>query len=740
MAVLQTGFSNAYARLCHFVAIRKDATSVTAAEDGVVRATVYFSDKVTARDLLEIQENAKTFFSLSFSTEEIDHSVGRLIDAGQLVRNSDGSVTLTRAAVSALEHGVDASQTLERGVRAEWVEWLTGANLLPKDHDQSEIWRALQAYLAAMFTRHGVQTLELLAPAAVANESLDDLASEILDDVVKSHLPRLAPASGRKLLQSFLTDRTELRDRYLSELLDGTFSFFALTVDDETRRLLSENLPSLKLFVDTNFIFGLLELHDNPFVALSKQLADVIREQDFPFQLYYHPLTALEFRWVMDYYHRRLAGSRWPPAMSRALLRASQLNSIELKYHQLNSKQAVSVDDFFARYSNLERLLGLAGVKPFRNSYEPWLEDQVTLDLTSQYKGFLEPREKPFNVLRHDIILWRTLQMVRHSQDGLLGEDAFFLTCDYTFWHFDHKHLSRNSVAVSVLPNVLLQLLRPFVPRTGDFDRSFVNTFALPEFRTIHTANPQAVLRVAGIIRLYADLPEDVAVAILTDDALLTQVTKLDDSDPTVSDLIESAIVAEAAKWKDEADRLGEQVRQEQLMRTIASDSLVEAKKAAELHVDALGLVQQQLVGERQTRESLEAKATADEIERESERTEHAQETRRLRWLVSALGHLLLAVGGTAALMRYVELTVYGHNAVVTGASIYAVVAVAVEWTSWFRRRRQRLLARILWMLSCAAGIGAAIIGTKDMTKWAILIGAVVTLITALITALFQSD
>jgi hypothetical protein len=393
MMALQNRFSNAYGRLCHFVAIRHDSTSVTAAEDGVVRAAVYLSADVTASDTHEIANNLMSCFSLSFSDEEVERSVTRLAAGGHLVRNIDGSITLTRTAVSDLERCVDASQTLENDVRAEWFTQLTGREPLPDGHTPDEIWRALQRYLAAMFTRYGVQTLELLMPAGAVDQSLDVPASEILEHVSKSELPRFDVPIRREVLQSFLADRTDLRNRYLSELLDGTFSYFALTVDEDTRRLLGENLPPLKLFVDTNFIFGLLELDSNPVAVLSKQLASIIREQRFPFQLYYHPVTASEFRIVMDYYHKRLKSGHWPQAMSRALLRVGELRSVELKFHQMNAQMLISVDDFFARYSNLDRLLGVAGIKPYRNVYEPWLEDEVTLDLISEYKQFLEPRE-----------------------------------------------------------------------------------------------------------------------------------------------------------------------------------------------------------------------------------------------------------------------------------------------------------------------------------------------------------
>jgi hypothetical protein len=747
MAGIKKKFTNAYSRLCHFVAIRKDTASVTAAEDGVIRASIYLCENALAPDNKEISENVKAFFSLSFSEDEIEQAVERLSSAGQVIRNRDGSTALSPEALAEITECTSASARLEADVKFEWLSAVRRVGLFPNNYDEVEVWHALQAYLAAMFTRHGVQTLEVLSPTAVADESVDIAPGDVLDEVIEHELPRLTSRNGRKLLQSFLRDRTPLRNRYLSELLDGAFSFFALTVDDATRTLLRQNLPPLKLFVDTNFIFGLLELHSNPFVAISKQLADFIREQNFPFQLYYHPITAIEFKSVIDYYHRRLAGGKWSPSMSRALLRVGELSSVERKFHEINSEQSIVVDDFFARYSNLDRLLGPVGIKPFRITYEPWLEDDETLDLVGKYKQYLSDRlnvkqcaerEKPFDVLRHDIILWRTLQKVRQHNAGFLGAGAFFLTCDYTFWRFEHQELSRRSSGVSVLPNVFLQLLRPFVPRTDDFDRSFVSTFALPEFRTIHSASAQAVSRVAGIVRLYADLPEDIAVTILTDEALVTKVAKLDESDPTIHSLIESAIASEASRWQEEAVRLRQQLELEQNLSKEKSAELRRASIAAEENVRALTAVNQQLEDERIARLRTEESAAAekqrhgalvteqeevvDGLVRRAEQAEAAEKVARVELVARrqsedvrettlrrttstlfALVHVLVAFVACTFIVRYA--TAKAESAIV-GGILYAGIAAVTEFAQWFQRSRQRRLMRLLWLISIVVGVG----------------------------------
>ena len=425
---LQKRFGVAYGKLCHFVALRRDSASIAAAEDGVIRAALYFCENATAGDLDEIAQNAKAFFSLSFSLEEIERCIGRLIQEGQAERVGAGARLLPQT-LTQVEAAISAAQEMEQRVRDEWTATLIDRQLI-EARDSDDAWRATQSYLAALFVRHGVQTLELLSPQFVADEGIDMPASDILDENVRGNLSRFSRKTGRKIIRSFLTDRTPQRDAYVTELLDGTFSFFALTVDEDTRELMRKSLPPLKLLVDTNFLFGLLDLHSNAFVGISKDVVAVIREQRLPFQLYYHPLTVDEFRSVLTFWRERLSGGHWSPGVSRALLRVGDLSGIERRFHEVNAEHATLVEDFFRRYGNLERVLESYGIKPYRNDYESWLGDDATLDLISQYKRFIEPNEKAFAVLRHDVVLWRTIREMSLRGPGPLGSGAFFLTCD----------------------------------------------------------------------------------------------------------------------------------------------------------------------------------------------------------------------------------------------------------------------------------------------------------------------
>lgn len=755
---IQRRFGVAYGRLCHFVALRRDHSSIAAAEDGVIRAAMFLCENGEAPDLDEIIENAKAFFSLTFSREEIERSIDRLVEVGQAERVGDGA-RLLRGTLDDVDKIVRKAQESEQTIRDEWAAELQ-ANGLVESQDADDAWRALQSYLAALFTRHGVQTLELIAPEFIDDESVDMPASEILDHIVAEMLPKRSRRKGREIVRSFLTDRTPLRDEYLTELLDATFSFFALTVDEETRELLRKNLPPLKLLVDTNFLFGLLDLHSNAFVAVSKDVVAVVSAEKLPFQLYYHPLTVDEFRSVLDFSRRRLAGGRWTSTVSRALLKVGDLSGIDRRYHELNAQHPTLVDDFFARYDNLERVLDSHGIKPYRNSYESWLDDEETLNLVSRYKRFIEPNEKYFTVLRHDIILWRTLRDMRRHDPGPFGTGAFFLTCDYSLWRFDHQQLNRGTSGVTVLPNVFMQLLRPFIPRTANFDASFVSTFALPEFRTIRSATGKAVQRVASVIRLYADLPEELAEKILSDEVLIKKVSKIREDDPAIVDLIESAIADEALRLKHDRDRLNDELTKQKEETAIVSRTLTEAAQSADDRLLAIKNLQDELVIAKAqvqttilgTTKALDALSTQEKTlgakvsqleaqrtaaredaaraarEANDERTRRAALTRKL----AAVLHILIGAASVITFLLISPDKVTKTLGVVI-AIAYAVAGAALEVWGWGAKADHAWWGRVC-IGSVVIALGAGLLIRDDYPRlgW-VFIGAAVAAALALL-------
>jgi hypothetical protein len=540
MAIATKNYSEIYSRVCHFVALRKSDNAILDVQDGLICEAVYLFPNTESRGVGDV---VRDLFGLKFSSSEIQDSIERSARVGRLELNGE-RVRCSNPESQRISANISKAQDIEKQVKLEWFDQLEEKQLIPRT-DFDAAWTALQNYLSRIFRRHGVQATEFLNPGRVENGK-DDTAGGILDEVLKRYLTSIPIKEARQILRSFVITRTAKRTLYLSQLVDGTFSFFALTADTQTSELLRHNLMPLKLLLDTNFIFGLLQMHVNAFVSVSNDLIQLINDNRFPFQLYYHPLTVREFNTVLEYSKQRILGKEWSQSLSRALLKAAFLSGIEYRFHELNSESKITPNEFFDRYSHVERILHSFGIRKYNDDFNHLLEDDQTLELISKYKMFLAPKEKAHNTLLHDVVLWRTLQTIRKKSAEPFGAGAMFLSCDYSFFNFDRKVLRQvGQVGTVVLPNVFLQLLRPFVARTNDFDSKFIETFALPEFRTIHGADNRALSRIAQTLTLYSDIDENLALKLLTDEALISQVRNLKEDDPSIQPLIEQAIVSE---------------------------------------------------------------------------------------------------------------------------------------------------------------------------------------------------
>lgn len=750
MAVAIKTYSEVYSRMCHFVALRKSDSAVNEVQDALIRESIYLFPN---SEIESVGALVRDLFGLSFSGAEIRDSIDRSLTSGVLEASST-QIRCSHDEEKKIAFALASTKELEEAVKKEWCDQLTRDNLIAQELCDAA-WAALQHYLSRIFGRHGVEAVEFLDPSRTDGD--DETAGVILDEVIKRYLSQLPVQVARSIIRSFVTSRTDKRVLYLSQLLDGTFSFFALTADVETSKLLRHNLVPMKLLLDTNFIFGLLHMHVNAFVSVSNDLISLIRDNKFPFDLYYHPLTVQEFNTVMDFSKQKIIGKEWSPALSRALLKAGFLSGIEYRFHELNGNTKITPKEFFDRYSNVERILQSFGIRVYNDDFGRLLQDDSTLELISKYKMFLSPKEKSHNTLLHDVVLWRTLQSIRKRSSEPFGAGAMFLSCDYSFFNFDRNQLRQNGqVGTVILPNVFLQLLRPFVSRTADFDAKFIETFALPEFRTIHAADNKALSRIGQTLALYSDIDEPLALKLLTDEALISKVRDLKPDDPAIQPLIEQAIIGEnqslrqdltvtAEKLAAREESLGKvgselaEIRQEASRQHETNKAMVAAAEAgssaqkAELQqfrkkVNETALAFQQEKAAREAAEAALAQAQAKLIESQNERIALRNRLKQVsRFCLYFIPAALMLLG-----MKWGYLKAPPHPRVARyGLFSSALVMSAVDLLLKGHKRRRGLILTSWLIISVLVGTAFGI--DWQSAQWVLLIIAILGVVAQIV-------
>ena len=398
-----------------------------------------------------------------------------------------------------------------------------------------------------------MQTVSLLdvhrGPAKDAQPILKASLDDLLDQLECGETERKTFENAIRLFLSEVGGDSDRRT-FVVQLADGAFSFYSLSAPPEVSARLQSKLEELTLFLDTNFLFGILGLHVNPFDSVSEELIAVVSREKLPFKLRYHEATLDEMHRTIVGITSTLKGRYWPQAVSRAAIRSPYISGIEKRFHEMNANQTVDPAVFFEPYDHPDVLLKDKGIQIYRSSSRR-LEERA--DLIGQYKEFLERRhrEKPYEAIDHDMTVLDCVRHLRSTAASSLDAKGLIVTCDTLLTRFDWQELRTNDeLACTVLPNHFLQLLRPFITASAEFDKSFAESFAIAEFRTISKSN-EATLKLLTMLATYEDIREETVQSLLANELLIDKL-KGSKNDAEFKQLVDAAIAAENAQLLEE--------------------------------------------------------------------------------------------------------------------------------------------------------------------------------------------
>jgi hypothetical protein len=539
-------YDKVFNRVCHIVALKQDG-KLRAAIDGIVLTAFAYDSTLAPKDAKELQNAIEVLFGVELKITDVEHAIDNNLERGHLQRQNGALFLLPATRVEYARH-IEAAVNLEQTVRNEWLEQIADFVTPKSDNWENKLWRCLSTYMARTFHQHGVQTVQLLNPALPLDEEDTKSLQSYLNEAHRRHCNDMAIEVVAAAVQSFFTKTTNNRVAYVTQLLDGTFTYFALTVDEETARFLRENLKPLTIFVDTNFVFGLFDMHDNSLNEVSRELVETVKQNNLPFTFAYHPKTLEEIEQTLFSYGSRLRARRsWSQQTSRIAIKSQSLSGIERRYHQENLRNPVSPDTFLSRLDQMGTLLEDMGFVLY-SIENLGIDQQQGIDHAHDYDAYLKQRRgysKGWSLITHDILLWQTVKAKRNTGRYGLEIGAFFITVDFHLVNFERSRLrDGNNVSVTVMPNQLLQLLRPFISLASAVDEKFVETFAVPEFRVAYTDYSETTSKVLSLIDQYG-VSEETGIRLLTNKMTIEQFHSLDENSQEFQDLFESELARE---------------------------------------------------------------------------------------------------------------------------------------------------------------------------------------------------
>lgn len=569
-----------FVELCSFVAIRQAQDSEEVVRQLLLHCFALAPDfRITrTRDFAEV---IGTRFGLQLSEGRLQSAVDKLVNAGQLVRRTNKDYALSDETNARVVERLVQTRNEEDEVK---TRWLTEVRQVSPELNPEVAWGALTAVLRRLFRRHGLQTLSLIGADVSAPEAEERSVRSDVREVCAAEAPLLDAEVLEASMLSFLQGARQdaVRASFIAHLADSTVSYYSLTVPPEVAARLRTKLMQLDVFLDTNVLFGLIGLAEPETTDAALELASIVKEYGLPLELRFHEETENELRGTFNNLAFHLRSRHWPPPVSRAAARLPNINTVTRLYHERNGESAISADTFLRPYEHVDEIIRDRGAVQYRAPHDP--QPEVLYDLQHEYQAYLEERgrEKTYETVMHDVRLLHTVRRLRVAAKSSLEARAIIVTNDMMLHLYEtRKARTERRQPCTMLPRQLLQLLRPFVPATLDFDKSFAETFSAAAFRSIDGNAAAALGKLLELLAAYRDITEDTASAMLANDMILGKMQSAED-ETELQVIVESALAAENASLQTERDSLA--ARLERSHQEVASkvQALEQAQRAFE--------------------------------------------------------------------------------------------------------------------------------------------------------------
>lgn len=638
------------AALIHHVELSKAGWRDRALES-MVLSTCYVSD--IPLSVNEIAQRLNEQIETPLGRAQIESSVRRLLSKPQLVKTPDDKLNLTEETRASIEENFQGAQSLEADVRVTFASTFSGV-----DEEFRPSWEDFSAeFVAPLITELGARTYEVIS-AGERTPSTSEAHTQYMARFPKELRPQLSEA-----ISEFFDSSNSAVRRFVLSRLNATFLVQAMGLSESAFQALSEATTrrlKMDVFVDTNFLFSLIGLHENPADDVVEALERLISRTGgrTDVSLYVLPFTLEEARRTLGRYKDRLSGIVLDKSLANAVRQGtSDLSGISLKYIRegLSAETPLSADEYFAPYlDNLVEICRANGVEFYNAETDSLHEDQDVIDDLNEEREYQEERyergAKPYRIILHDMMLWHFAERNRTGRVESPVEAQYWVaTLHFGFLRFDRykrRHSSR-SIPVAVHPTVLLQMLQFWVPQSEELEVALIDSLQpiLPhEFDTEAEQLTLKILRVLSRFENVSDLGEETISNILVDDAVRSRVEATEDIEEQI-EVVESAVIAQARKQRERSQKLKSELEGHSKEKEALRSRLDEAQEAwAE---------EREKLVQRIDQERKEKEALADRLEDLERRIDQGEESRKRSGQRAMFAVSTIAVAGGASLIGY---------------------------------------------------------------------------------------
>ena len=537
----------------------------------------------------EIANSLQSNFGISVDFATIESQMSALCSEQILIQISSNEPKLQKVKVSEehlrrFESELKSSINEGNQAKTQFLKLINGccANL-----EGENVWEDFNNnFLLPMIKDVGANAYKLVSgESRIEDNSYLNKFIEKYDDLNKTGL--------RRALIEFLNPKNSFTRSYILSNLNVYFLVEAAGIPSKTLAAIERSQkgkPKFRLFLDTNTLFSILGLHENPSDAAAVtliNLASSVKEK-IELKLYVLPETVEETRRVIAAAAHYLDNVGVPKNVALALPNFKS-SGILMKYldEAKRSPERIQPKDYFAPYINdLKTMLHSKGIEVYGAPISHMHQRQDVVDDTLSQLQHEEvkpiPKRKNYEAIQHDVTLWHVVNDARPPVlETPLDAGDWVVTLDYSLLGFDRfKQKSKGGgVPVCILPVSLSQLLQFWAPRTQDMEESILSSIQLPLlFHEFSVEDEKTTLKIVQVISRYQnaeDIPVEIVQAILVNGALRSRIAE-NVTDEEQMALVRDALIDQHVEVKsnlDKTNKLVSQLKEESILKhgTIAN-------------------------------------------------------------------------------------------------------------------------------------------------------------------------
>jgi hypothetical protein len=403
------------------------------------------------------------------------------------------------------------------------------SEILIEEPDIKLLWNTLKDYMYGCFYQYGVKAIEFLHPQYINSESASIHNGEVFSEALKRLGKQELSPIFKFAVDGFPDYATKEDLDFIDEIGQKALAFASLGLSPEQANdELDSELINWTLYLDTNFLFSVLDLHTNNENEACKELLKLValNKDIIRIKFRYSELTLKELR------HKKSDFANLDESLTdsaiRAILKSDDLDEFARKYYSdllnhrdetIHPTQIIDLAEVTLPKTGIEISRSQRQIDSFGEEY---IDSQIVEyqrfineinaareSYNKEHHTFIKSYFRYDSQIRHDVILRELIlssrKQFKKNEIKTLNEVKYFgVTLDELLMKYDskkNKSLADGKYPTFFRPSFLLNKLVKLLPvKTLDYKKAFIKAVSSRGyFKELQKSND--IIKVASYLK-----------------------------------------------------------------------------------------------------------------------------------------------------------------------------------------------------------------------------------------------